>query len=525
MQTVIYREWDVIKISFNLSEFKSYLDSFYFLSTSVGFSVNKNILDNRFSNRETETWRAKFFFDVIKMGKPKELALKWLKQKNLKIELKLDTWWNDYDKERFQDTLDISDDFRRFLLKDINRIKYLFSDKLRWRYLWWDLGNLSTFIWPDIKKKYIFTLSTNIHLILRCLDANYFDIIPLNALDYTKKFARLIGWDEFNYQWLINDLFKMELWFQWDEDDEYFKKKLSKNKWEMNRIHNELKKYLIKDIWNYLGIEKATYESIIVSLWEFFERKHSDFIHIREDQTELLNEDLEDFLISSFQSDLILFSDWRRVQFMNLSSWEQVLLIRFSNILNSIYTSWKEWSNIIILIDEPDLHLHLNWQKEYILRLLQSLWREIKILWIHAHIIIATHSPFILSDITSRNCLVLGKENCIKSTFPTFWANFFDIIERWFFLDRTNWNYSHEIISYISKRIRILDTIKILLTQNNNKIDDKKVMLVRWLFEEVWISSKNQNVMDLYDSEYEKVNNLLAEIDDTFIKSNIKYYD
>jgi len=61
-------------------------------------------------------------------------------------------------------------------------------------------------------------------------------------------------------------------------------------------------------------------------------------------------------------------------------------------------------NNILILLDEPDLTLHPNWQKEYIMKTLSWLksYQNIRF-----HIIITTHSPFLLSDIPKQNIIFL----------------------------------------------------------------------------------------------------------------------
>ncbi len=66
----------------------------------------------------------------------------------------------------------------------------------------------------------------------------------------------------------------------------------------------------------------------------------------------------------------------------------------------------KNKNDILIVLDEPDLTLHPNWQKRYINEMVNLLsnFPEKKF-----HIVITSHSPFILSDIPKKNVIFLEK--------------------------------------------------------------------------------------------------------------------
>jgi predicted ATP-binding protein involved in virulence len=57
--------------------------------------------------------------------------------------------------------------------------------------------------------------------------------------------------------------------------------------------------------------------------------------------------------------------------------------------------------NALILIDEPEISLHPNWQIQYIDKL-----KELLDGYFNVHVIIATHSPYIVSDVNPNNCWV-----------------------------------------------------------------------------------------------------------------------
>jgi len=74
-------------------------------------------------------------------------------------------------------------------------------------------------------------------------------------------------------------------------------------------------------------------------------------------------------------------------------------------ILLNIYSFSQSQKCGLFLLDEPDLTLHPNWQKEYIkeiVSLLQKLNKRI-------HIITSSHSPFILSDLPKENVVFFRK--------------------------------------------------------------------------------------------------------------------
>ncbi|WP_199460648.1 AAA family ATPase [Vibrio owensii] len=113
------------------------------------------------------------------------------------------------------------------------------------------------------------------------------------------------------------------------------------------------------------------------------------------------------FLISSGLVSLkkiaLTRTDTGEVIYINeASSGEQSIAINFMAIASKIK------DNCLILIDEPEICLHPEWQEKYI-PLLQSSFGSFK----NCHFIIATHSPQIVSNLTSQNCFVMSMEERI----------------------------------------------------------------------------------------------------------------
>lgn len=81
-----------------------------------------------------------------------------------------------------------------------------------------------------------------------------------------------------------------------------------------------------------------------------------------------------------------------------LSSGEISLLVRLSNLLINVK------DNMLVLIDEPEIHLHPKWILEYISSI-DRLFKNIK-----CHFIIATHSPLLLSNVSESDVVLLRKD-------------------------------------------------------------------------------------------------------------------
>ncbi len=99
----------------------------------------------------------------------------------------------------------------------------------------------------------------------------------------------------------------------------------------------------------------------------------------------------------------------------------------------------KKYSKINILLDEIELYFHPEMQRNFVNRLLKgigqlsaNLERNIDSI----NILIATHSPFVLSDIPSTNVLRLTRGHSTEVSEHTFGANIHDLLANDFFLDK-----------------------------------------------------------------------------------------
>lgn len=124
----------------------------------------------------------------------------------------------------------------------------------------------------------------------------------------------------------------------------------------------------------------------------------------------------------------------------HLSSGEIQVLNSINQVtyhLRNIESIKNSYESINIIFDEVELYFHVDYQRSFISKLLQAI-EMLKLQRIkNINIMFLTHSPFILSDIPSRN--VLRLENGIPSNNGqkgTFGANIHEMLNDSFFLDK-----------------------------------------------------------------------------------------
>ncbi|WP_251516487.1 AAA family ATPase [Oceanobacillus luteolus] len=107
------------------------------------------------------------------------------------------------------------------------------------------------------------------------------------------------------------------------------------------------------------------------------------------------------FDINNLVTDIWIEQNFNRELFpiSTMSSGELSLLIRFLDLYEYVE------DDSIILIDEPETHLHPKWIREYIERIIEIIGKK------RCHVIIATHSPLIVSDVTKECIIAFKKED------------------------------------------------------------------------------------------------------------------
>lgn len=137
------------------------------------------------------------------------------------------------------------------------------------------------------------------------------------------------------------------------------------------------------------------------------------------------------------QSEYFWDIGWR-----GLSSGEENYLYQFSRLYN-LKNSFKNdpyknlifgqgiAKNLILLIDEGEVTLHPQWQKNYIKYLIEFLEKNFTQ---NIQLVLTTHSPFILSDIPKENITFLEKGGQAYPDVDTFAANIHTLLSHGFFM-------------------------------------------------------------------------------------------
>lgn len=149
-------------------------------------------------------------------------------------------------------------------------------------------------------------------------------------------------------------------------------------------------------------------------------------------------------------------SNLLNIKILKLSDGQANLIKQFSEIKSGIYGIPEDTKleNIVVLLDEPELFLHPNWSRKYINQLLKyinSLEIDCKF-----HVIIATHSPFLLSDIPGSSVIKIENNEGqfkIGSSNGGYALNYYDLIKDSFFLDSPIGEFAEEKINKIIKSI------------------------------------------------------------------------
>lgn len=135
-----------------------------------------------------------------------------------------------------------------------------------------------------------------------------------------------------------------------------------------------------------------------------------------------------------------------------LSSGENLLLNQYGKLIHLLKKDKEGYylpkdvnsdipaKNAVIMLDEAEVSFHPEWQRIYFKAMLNFIKKNICGQGTHVQLIIATHSPIILSDIPKQNTIFLKKDEDGQSTVTiegeeTFAANIFSLYRNAFFLD------------------------------------------------------------------------------------------
>ena len=206
-----------------------------------------------------------------------------------------------------------------------------------------------------------------------------------------------------------------------------------------------------KDNYCYITVDANKYISFMEYLDDFLSYSSKDNtyyesngngIYIPTDNMEVIKEFYNEYKETVSMVEFLTFS-W------GLSSGETLLLNQFGKFLHILKNRDKKYylpksdsdepaENAIIMLDEAEVAFHPEWQRRYLNCFLKFINKNICEQGTHVHLIIATHSPIILSDIPRQNIIFFKKEEngtVIDKGIETFAANIFSLYRSAFFLD------------------------------------------------------------------------------------------
>ena len=167
------------------------------------------------------------------------------------------------------------------------------------------------------------------------------------------------------------------------------------------------------------------------------------------------------------------------IEFKGLSSGEQALLNLYSSFYAAIHNDKIGTNkNLLIILDEPDLYFHPEWQRKLIyliIKFFNTNYADRNI-----QIIFTSNSPYVLSDLKKDSVITLGKQESER----TFAGNILYLLLDKYFMDDTIGAFSEEkirnLIGKIKNKditaddIKMIDEIGENLIRNNiNEMRDK----------------------------------------------------
>ena len=287
---------------------------------------------------------------------------------------------------------------------------------------------------------------------------------------------------------------------------------------------DNIKKFELKNIDNLIDLLEEDEKNKIKSLKDGFElsiKKVDEYIRIKNG-----GYDVEELIKEFYQSNLTIITGLPFVFFnveVGLSSGEKLLSYLFQYIKEEIGKWTDEFESLgefIILLDEPDLGLHPEWQRKFIFYLIEFFDKCMDAGFKH-HIIITTHSPLVLSDIPKKNTIfleivevnkidereekgitkVLNHDNIKTETYA---SNIYSLYKNSFFLEKTIGETSYNRLTDIKENLE-----RVIKGDTNIKYTKEETALVISLVGEAIIKGKFEA---LYKEAYMK-NDTNAEIE------------
>ncbi len=212
-----------------------------------------------------------------------------------------------------------------------------------------------------------------------------------------------------------------------------------------------------------------------------------------------------------------------------LSTGEEHMLSMYGKFYEYFKRISHTKDNYIILLDEPDIFMHPEWQRRFV-KSISTFFNEVLEFKYNPkfHIIISSHSPFIAGDLPKENVILLDKSNkgkckVIEVSNKTFGANIFNLYKDAFFIESSFGEFSK---NKISKVVKLFETTWDEVNKKTTYINEKEINERRLEIEyitssigESLIKKKLENIYDEYKKTTEKKEDLFNIIKNANLSS------
>lgn len=141
------------------------------------------------------------------------------------------------------------------------------------------------------------------------------------------------------------------------------------------------------------------------------------------------------------------FIEMFNLEFKGLSSGQQALLNMYSSFYD-VLDKIEDKKNVLVLMDEPELYFHPEWQRKYIyfiVKFFNTYYKDKNI-----QIIFTSNSPYVLSDLNNSSVIMMEKEEKNK----TFAGNIMNLLIDNYFMEDTIGKFAEEKIKGIVNRVK-----------------------------------------------------------------------
>lgn len=162
-----------------------------------------------------------------------------------------------------------------------------------------------------------------------------------------------------------------------------------------------------------------------------------------------------------------LFTEYE-FKWNGISSGQNSILTLFSRLFD-VYKKFDSSDKVTIFIDEGEIHLHPEWQRNYINELV-CFFSKTNTNSCDVKLIITSHSPFVLCDLPNESINFLGEKD--RQIAPMFASNIYDLYNKGFGLKRTIGEFSHSKLKETVKLIKKRELTDKEILKRTNSIGD-----------------------------------------------------